>query len=210
MKTEQLARLVLPDQPAGRFVSHEVGKLGPHGEPLMAINFFHRPVPLSEDLCRRDVTVASFQPEGTWQPGRDSPVRFTRSSPAVQIAVAPQCRFQAGGYFGWVQPEGVDELAPQALRRLVALQTIAKAGGQLPNKVACQSEDDAKACKKPSNALIAALPLDRIFIIQPDRSSWAFSVMPHGPGQNYWHVTIPPEGVVGEPVVMRWGRPAPF
>lgn len=210
MTTSQLARLLLPDQPAGRFVAHEVGKLGPHGEPLMAINFFHRPMPLGADLCRRDVTVASFQPEGAWEPGRDSPVRFTRASSKVQMAVAPRCRLKAGGYFGWVQPEGVDELAPQALRRLVALQAVAKAGGQLPIKVTCESEDDAKVCAQPSRTLIASLPLDRIYIIQPDRSGWAFSVMPNGSGQLFWDVRIPPEGIADEPIVIRWGRPAPF
>ena len=210
MTTAQLARLLLPDQPADRFVSHEVRKSSPHGEPLGTINFFHRPVPIGADLCRRDVTNAYFQPYGAWEPGKDSPVRFTRSGSAVQMAVAPRCRLKEGGYFGWVQPEGVDELAPQALRRLVALQAIVKAGRQLPIKVVCQSEDDAKACDKTASALIAALPLDRIFIIQPDQSGWAFSVMPDGPGQLYWNVTIHPEGIVGEQVVMRWGRPAPF
>lgn len=210
MSTSQLARLLLPDQPAGRFVSHEVGKLGTHGEPLGTINFFHRTVPLGADLCRREVTNAYFQPDGTWEFGKDSPVRFTRSGPAVQMAVAPRCRLKAGGYFGWVQPEGVDELAPQALRRLVALQAVAKAGGQLPIKVTCESEADANVCAQPSQTLVASLPLDRIYIIQPDRSGWAFSVMPKGPGQLYWNVTIPPEGVIDEPMVMRWGRPAPF
>lgn len=210
MTTSQLAQLLLPNEPPEKFVAHEVGKLGPHGEPLGVINFFHRPVPLGADLCRREVTNAYFQPDGTWEFGKDSPVRFTRSGPAVQLAVAPRCRLKAGGYFGWVQPEGVDELAPQALRRLLALQTIAKAGGPLPIKVVCQSEDDAKVCDKSPNALIAGLTLDRIFIIQPDRSSWSFSVMPTGPGEVYWHVTIPPEGIVDEPLVMRWGRPAPF
>lgn len=210
MTTSQLARLLLPDQPADRFVSHEVGKLGPHGEPLGVINFFHRAVPIGADLCRRDVTNALFQPDGVWEPGRDSPVKFTRASSKVQMAVAPRCRLKAGGYFGWVQPEGVDELAPQALRRLVALQAAARAGRQLPNKVTCESEADAKVCAQPSQTLVANLPLDRIYIIQPDRSGWAFSVMPNGPGQLYWDVRIPPKGIADEPIVMRWGRPAPF
>ncbi|MCY7280621.1 MAG: hypothetical protein LH610_06950 [Sphingomonas bacterium] len=119
------------------------------------------------------------------------------------------CRFKQGGYFAWVQPEGVDELALQA-RRLVALQAAAKAGGQLPIKVTCESEADAKICMQPLRILIASLPLDRIYIIQPDRSGWAFSVMPSGPGQLYWNVTIPPQGILDEPVVLRWGRPPPF
>lgn len=210
MTTSQLARLLLPDQLAGLVVSHEVGELGSHGEPLGEINFFHRPVPIGADLCRRDVTNALFQPDGVWEPGRDSPVRFTRASSSVQMAVAPRCRLKAGGYFAWVQPEGVGELAVQALRRLVALQAIAKAGGQLPLEVTCQSEDDAKVCDKSPNALIAGLALERIFIIQPHRSNWSFSVMPSGPGQAHWNVTIPPEGITDEPVIMRWGRPAPF
>lgn len=210
MTTSQLARLLLPDHPAGRVVSHEVGELGTHGEPLGAINFFHRPVPIGVDLCRRDVTNALFQPDGVWEPGKDSPVRFTRASSSVQMAVAPRCRLKWGGYFGWVQPEGVDELAPQALRRLVALQAVARAGGQLPIKVTCESEADANVCAQPSRTLVANLPLDRIYIIQPDRSGWSFSVMPTGPGQLYWDVRIPPEGIADEPIVMRWGRPAPF
>lgn len=209
MTTSQLARLLLPDHPAGRFVSHEVGELGTHGEPLGVINFFHRPVPIGADLCRRDVTNALFQPDGVWEPGKDSPVRFTRASSSAQMVVAPQCRLKAGGYFGWVQPEGVDELVPQALRRLVALQAVARAGGELP-KVTCESDADSNACAPPLRTLIASLPLDRIYIIQPDRSGWAFSVMPKGPGQLFWDVRMPPEGMPDEPVIMRWGMPAPF
>lgn len=209
MTTTQLARLLLPDQPASRFVSHEVGKLGTHGEPLGVINFFHRPVPIGDELCRRDVTNAYFQPDGAWEFGKDSPVRFTRSGPAVQMALAPRCRLKAGGYFGWVQPQGAVETAPQALRRLVKLQAAARARGKLP-KVRCESEIDATLCAQPVRRLIASLPLDRIFIIQPDRSGWSFSVMPTGPGQLYWNVSLPPEGVADEPVVLRWAMPAPF
>lgn len=208
MTTVQLAHLLLPQVPASRFVSHQIGKLGPHGEPLMAIDFFHRPVPMGADLCRRDVTVASFQPDGVWEPGRDSPVNFTRTSSKVQMAIAPGCRLKPGGYFGWVQPEGVDGLAPAALRRLAGLQAVAKAGGRLP-QVNCESDLDPTACARTPQALIGSLMLDRIFIIQPDRSGWAFSVMPTGPGQPYWRVTIPPEGI-DEPIAMRWGLPAPF
>lgn len=202
--------MLLPGEPAGRFVGHEVGKLGVHGEPLMAIDFFHRSVPIGTDLCRRDVTSALFQPDGVWEAGRDSPVKFTRAAAKVQMAVAPRCRLKPGGYFAWVQPEGVDELAPRALRRLLRLHAIAKTRRQLPLKVTCQSELDSKVCDKGPIALIAGLTLDRIFIIQPDRSSWSFSIMPSGPGQVYWDVTLPPEGIVDEPVVMRWGMPAPF
>lgn len=209
MTTGQLARLLLPGQPESRFASHEVGRLGVHGEPLGVINFFHRPVPIGADLCRRDVTSALFQPAGAWEPGRDSPVRFTRASHRVQMAVAPACRFKAGGYFGWVQPEGVDELAPQALRRLAALQAVARGGGQLP-KVDCASEIDPPACARPPQELIASLTLDRIYIIQADRSGWSFSVKPAGPGQPFWDVRIPPEGIADEPIVLRWGMPAPF
>lgn len=210
MTTGELARLLMPGVPAGRFDSHEVGRLGPHGEPLMNIDFFQQPVPIGTDLCRRDVTSALFQPDGVWEAGRDSPVRFTRTAVKVQMAVAPRCRLKAGGYFGWVQPEGVDELAPHALRRLASLQAAAKAKGELPVKLACESEHDPKDCDRGANALLADLPLDRIFIIQPHASRWGFSVMPDGPGKAYWHVTIPPEAVNKEPLVMRWGLPAPF
>ncbi len=212
MSTQQLAQLLLPDEPAGRFVSHELGAPGPHNDPLLAVNFFARPTALGDDLCQRDAVRASLQPDDTWLPGgvqQDVAVKFVRAYPKVQIAAAPRCRFKQGGYFAWVQPEGVDELAPQALRRLVALQAVAKAGGQLP-KVTCASEAGDNACTPPLRTVIASLPLDRIYIIQPDQSGWAFSVMPSGPGQLYWDVRIPPEGIFDEPIVMRWGRPAPF
>lgn len=210
MTTAQLARLLFPNQPVGRFVSHEAEGLGPHGEPLGVINFFHRPVPIGADLCRRDVTSALFQPDGSWESGQDSPVRFTRAARSVQMAVAPGCRLKSGGYFAWVQPEGVEKLAPQALRRLVAFQALARAGGQLPIKVVCKSDDDANVCAQTEQALIANLPLDRIYIIKPYRSGWVFSVMPNGPGQIYWHVTVSPEGTSDPRIIMRWGLPAPF
>jgi hypothetical protein len=208
MTTQELARLFFPDQPSGTFVSHEVPGPGIHGEPLMAINFFHSSVPIGADVCTRDVTVALFQPDGRWEPGRDSPVKFTRADSKVQMAIAPHCRLSSGGYFGWVQPKDVAELVPEALRQLARLHAVARAGGPLP-EVKCLS-DDPTVCAQPSRALLANLTLDRIYSIEPARFGWRFAIMPNGPGQLFWDVRIPPEDAPDDPITMRWGMPAPF
>ena len=210
MTTSQLARLLMPEQPARRFISHEVGNLGPHGEPLSIVNFFYRPIPLGPDLCRRDVVSVSLQPSGVWQPGQDSPVKFSRASPGLQIAAAPRCRFKQGGYFAWVQPEEAHDGAAQALRRLLAIQSVAKTGARLPVRLDCQSEPETNACGKSAHSLIASLPLDRIFIVQPNENGWRFSVMPYGPGQHFWDVTLTREDAPEARMTLRWGMPAPF
>lgn len=57
LTTAELVRLLFPDQPAGRFVTHEVGKPDPHFDALTTINFYQKPTQVGGDLCRRDVTV---------------------------------------------------------------------------------------------------------------------------------------------------------
>lgn len=208
MTTAQVARLLLPGVPAGRFVGHEVGGLGAHGEPMGDIDFFHRSTPIGTDLCRREVTSALFQPDGIWEPGRDSPVRFTRAAANVHVAVAPRCRSKPGASFALVQPKEDQALAVKALRRLVAIQKVARAGGRLPN-IDCTSEFDSKDCANPART-IAALPLDRISIIEGRQTRLDFAMMPEGPDKPNWKVSLPLEEATGEAIVMHWGYPPPF
>lgn len=195
MTTTELARLLLPDQPPGRFVSHKLDRFFSPGLPLSGVEFFARPAPLGIEFCRRDGIYAS--------------VADGSASPTAYLAAAPKCRMRAGASFARVQPSTAFVGAQQALRRLLALQQAARRGSTRV-MVTCKTETSTNPCNRPGATVLADLPLHQIYIIEPRGAGWEFDVMPTGPGQVYWKVLLPPENTPDRMISLVWRQPAPF
>ena len=195
MTTAELARLLLPDQPPGRFVSHKLDRFFSPGFPLSSVEFFGRPKPLGADFCRRDGIYASVS-DGS-------------ASPTAYIAAAPKCRIRPGGFFARVQPDTAFVGAQQALRRLLALQAAAKRGDPRI-MVTCKTESSTNPCDRPGPAVLVDLPLHQIYTIEPRDDGWEINVMPTGPGQLYWRVLLPSEKAADQTISLVWRQPAPF
>ena len=195
MTTAQLARLLLPDQPRGRFLSHRLDRFFSPGFPPSAVEFFGRPGPVGAAFCRGDGIYAS--------------VTDGSASPTAYVAAAPKCRMRAGAFFARVQPETAFVGAQAALKRLLALHAAAKRGDARMN-VTCNTETSTNPCDRPARAVLANLPLHQIYIIEPRGDGWEFDVMPTGPGQLYWRVLLPSEKAQDQTVSLSWRAPVPF
>jgi hypothetical protein len=210
MSTSQLARLLLPNEPEGKFTSHELLKPYLPGEPLTMVQFFARPSPRGSDLCFREVTIASLEPTVPWNETtrhQDLPVRFTRASQKVQIAAAPQCRAGFGAFMAWVQPEREVAGAQEALRRLIALQEGARKNVK-PTDITCRTDIGENVCAQPFAKLLSDLPIDRIHNIGRHQLGWRFSVMPNGPGPGlYWNVLLHDDQ---DKIELEWNVVPPF
>ncbi len=210
MSTTQLARLLLPDEPDGKFLAHDFKDPVFEGGPLTAIEFFARPVPEGSDLCRRDVMFVSLEPTdqlNETNSRRDMPVRFERAQRKVQIAAAPQCKAEFGAFMAWVQPARELPRAQQALRRLLSLQEKARRNAASV-EITCLTDTSENVCAQPHLALLSDLPTDRIFIIDRYQGGWEFSVMPNGPGPGlFWNVRLPDDR---EAVELAWRIVPPF
>jgi hypothetical protein len=215
MATAQLARTLLDGGAAAPMVGHELrGSAFPEG-PLGGVAFFPPARPSGSELCRRDTLLVSLAPvegESAGTSRRDAPVRKQSVRQTPQIALAPGCRLRRGGHFAWVQNSSWEEAAA-ALQRLAALQREARKGGGAGVALRCSSELDAGRCAGGAQAVLAQLPLHRMFIVQPrdeaKRAAWTFTVMPAGPGQPFWAVELADGGAGGADLHMRWELPAP-
>ncbi len=214
MRTPELARRLLPSPLATQMVSHEVGEPIFAGGPLRSIRFFARPAPLGDDLCRRESVYVALQVVGgsnAENSRQDVPVQFEGAMPAkTQIAIAPGCRLEAGGFFAWVQPERAFDSATRAFRRLLSFRERAQSVASFPVSVTCTSETQEKVCNGSTRALLARLPLHQTYLIEPRGAGWKFAVMPNGPGQHYWEVILAQNGATGQKVALTWRVPAPF
>lgn len=193
LSTSQLARLLLPHEPRGRFVSHRLTEPTFEGGRLTAIEFFARPMPVGNDLCLRHVTFVSLEatvPLNDKNIREDIPARFSRARQKVQIAAAPRCKAEFGAFMAWVQPAGELTRAQEALRRLIALQRRARTDAD-SIQIKCRSETSENICAEPVAQVLSNLPTDRTFIIDPYNGGWNFSVMPNGPGPGlFWDVRL--------------------
>ena len=209
MSTLELARVLLPNEPDGKFVSHELMDPVFPGGPLRGVQFFARPMPVGHDLCSREVTYASLAtvvPLDKANRQQDIPVRFESASRKRQLAFAPQCRAEFGAFMAWV-PESKVEGAQKALRRLLSLQnTIRKNAKSV--EITCRTDTGQNICAAPFGKLLSDLPTDRIFSIESYSGGWRFSVMPNGPGPGlYWNVRLHEDR---DKVELEWNIVPPF
>ena len=227
MSTAELAQRLLDSDSARRMSEHELPQDDPlfPGGHLRGVTFFARPAPYGTDLCRRAALYVALTPAG----GRseeslraDVPVVRERVIEQSQVALAPDCRLERGGGFGWVQLAPFEEAA-SALRRLSGFRQRAMAAGPIDAEVRCTSELAQNPCAGNARAALAGLPLHQVYFIQPlagdgrrrpvtgnNRRGWEFTVTPRGPGQLFWKVEM--EEPPGAPPVIRlhWGIPAPY
>jgi hypothetical protein len=194
LTTAELARRLLPPDLANRMVSHELGEPTFPGGPIRNVNFYTPPVPLGQDLCRRESYYVKVEPVGgatRENSTRDVPVEAKEiSSPHVQLAAAPHCRLK-DGFFAWVWPQRHLSGATAALRRLAWLRKEAGRSGSLPVLVTCATETPEDACRQGARAVLASLPLHKVFLIELiGLQAWRLSVMPSGPGETFWEVKL--------------------
>jgi hypothetical protein len=165
--------------------------------------FYTEPAIYPDGTCRRERRAVSPNPKA------GGPPRVI----AVEVALAPHCRLPKEGLFANVySPRGMDE-AIAALRRFEAIRAAADAPEALPFELSCRiaAEPDV-ACRGEARATLAALPIDKILIVDPDgESGWKLAVMPSGPGKPYWDVRWSEDGQRKVTRVnLSWQIPAPF
>ncbi len=209
MSTGDVARLLLPPELAAEATDHRLAEPIVQGAPPVAVTFALRPRPLGRALCERESVYVSLQ---ATDEGRG--LAAGGLSRFDQIVAAPGCRLRAGAFFGTIQFTPSVEAATEALTRLIDLQRRARGARPLRLPLRCKSELRPELCAGGARAVLAQLPLDRIYLIEPlDRTrhaGWSFAVMPRGPGQPFWSVAL--EEAPGKPrsLSMTWGVPAPF
>ncbi len=197
--TAELARRLLPPESAARAVSHTVHeRRHPNGA---FVEFFSAPLPQPDGTCRRQRYFVTIDNSG----------QGSASAPTMQVVLAPQCRLAAGAFFAHLQPPHDWEAALAALLRLKVAQDAARAAAPLPFALTCRSEVQPSRCGEGARAVLAALPLDRVYIVAPDHGQGrSLSVMPSGAGQTYWRVRIDAPARVPERIELSWEVPAPF
>ena len=219
LATAELARRLLPPDLAARIVAHEEDNLiGLVDVPLWGIRFFARPRPLPGGRCRRGGYYVSLAPAagGSGAPGawRDLPLTVRQVTETVQIALAPNCVIRAGGSFAWVQRPSQLEGAMAALRWVSEVSHLARRTLLPPGFATCRSEVNPEVCARGGQAVLATLPLEATWIIEPmlhhAPAGWRLAVMPPGPGQPYWDVRVDSTAPDAPRLVMTWGPPSPF
>ena len=195
--TQALAARTFAVVPAG-IVSHEV-RVDPSSKQPYAVDFLGVADRFGDGLCRRKVYYVSATQIGS------------HSAPTIekaQLALADDCAAIASAQFAWVQPTDALNDAAIALRWLAAKQRRGDAVG-----VTCLPFPyKPDPCTNGAGAVLRALPLDRIYIVdkgyQP--GEWALSVMPNGPGQLYYDVRLSRDRNGAAAVTIQWAAPAPF
>jgi hypothetical protein len=141
---------------------------------------------------------------------RDVPVEVKEIAPRqVQLAAAPHCKLK-DGFFARVQPQRHLIGATAALRRLVWLRKEAARSGSLPVRVTCASEMPDDVCREGARAVLAGLPLNRVFLIEPFPKAWRLSVMPSSPGEKFWEVMLHGGEAAEQRLELVWRVPPPF
>jgi hypothetical protein len=206
LSTAELAARFIGAAPARAVESHdfEAHPTQPPGT-LPVLRFYTQASAAGDGLCSRRAVFVYFEP------GRPT-LEVQARGEGVQIALAPGCRPRAGGRFAWVQPPAAEAAAGEALLRLAAARNAAR-GGAGPRAVTiCRPVADPAACAAGADAVLAALPLEAAYIVEPadtPAATWRIAVMPRGPGKAYWDVLLrEPDG--GLVVDMVWRLPSPF
>ena len=213
MTTAELAGRLLPADAAKQVVSHEVGDPVFDGGPMRYVRFFGSPERLGGDLCRRQVLYVDLKPVGDRTAERmreDAPVELESLTDYLQVTAAPGCRLEPQALFAQAQPRGSFDRAVEALRTLVRLQGEARSNAPMDARISCQSKTHDNACAAGARRVFAALPIQRTYIIESNRTGWQFSVMPSGPGKPFWEVDMTTESGGRSKIAMTWERPAPF
>lgn len=196
LTTEQLASRLF-DTPPADIVSHRVFRDSPFPGNY-SIRFYSRVEPFGDGLCRRHgyyIGMSDDHPRG-------APV------PQEELAIAQDCALVPADGFAHVQPAAALDAAATTLRWLKDRQ---RRGGA--ERILCRHSQFApNPCARGAAHTLKALPLDRIFVVDRGQApgAWNIAVMPEGPGQLFYDVTLE-RGDRSEPVItIEWKAPAPF
>ena len=202
LPSAQLAARIMAAPPQN-IVSHQWSR-----DPLLgrtdSIWFYAAPEAFGEDLCRRRAYHVSF---GDVEAETADRKRLTHSE-AEQLALVADCAKVRDEQFGWVQPATALDAAAVTLRWLADRQRRGGAQG-----ITClSSRFSPDPCDRGAAAVLAALPLDRVFLLNRGRQpgDWALGVMPTGPGQLFYDVRLTRGDGQRPGMTIRWDAPAPF
>lgn len=189
-----LAReLAIPD--AGDVVRHDLAPDQgmappplPGASPRATVRFYYPARPARSGVCSRDVAVAAV--ERTNQGLRS--VRPARRQ--TELSLTPDCRAAVTDRFAWVNPNAT-AAAEDGLARLADIQQRVRAGRPAGVSVRCRSKFRSYSCPADPLETLAALPLDRIYLIDRDRSADGLSfVATEGePGDLMWDIRLSAE-----------------
>lgn len=210
VSTPALAARLLPRSLASQVVSHRADYVrsgsGQSGREW-GIQFFTAAQPSAPGVCHRQSYRVNSDARGQLRTNRRYQVISND-----QIALADQCNGLADSRFAYVQAGVPLRSAQTALLQLQAFQQLAQRGSRTGFSIRCTSYDQSH-CDGGSVQQFSALPLDRIFLIEPARGGggrmdgWSFAVMPNGPGQDYFDVRMSRPGMSIQPMVhLRWER----
>ncbi len=207
MPTPEAAALLLGRSPPD-LVSHRI-VTDPAGG-FVAVRFMATAQSAGEGLCRRVTYRVSAGEVARIRAG--GPPATPRAKD--QIALGNACGALRDSNFAWVQGPGATiETAGTMLRWLADLQRRARSGGPLAAAIMCrESRLTPDPCTAGAEAVLAALPLDRTYIIERGGTpgAWGLSVMPAGPGQLFYHVVLGCDDKDRPTVTIRWEAPKPF
>jgi hypothetical protein len=220
MSTAELARRLLARETASQITGHQLPEPIFAGGPLGGVEFFTRPHRLGPDLCRRSRLYVDLEPIGGLTRDnsiRDVPVIKEGVSEDFQIALAPDCRLKPDSIFAYVRNAAFAEGAT-ALLRLAAIQRTAKSARPLPVELRCTSELSENPCGNNFRAVLAGLPLHRIFSVEPldnngddTDKGWRFSVFPGKPADStLWEVRLDEASGQRPMIRMHWKLVPPF
>ncbi|MGZ8337220.1 MAG: hypothetical protein ACXWU1_11210 [Allosphingosinicella sp.] len=211
--TAQLAQQLLGREAAVDVESHEVID-GGLVHFLAGVRFFHRPRPLAADICGRRVHYVSFAAAGPAAPDSSPPQRVSAPGSvreSLEIALAPQCRLAPGQRFSVLNAGVSQETAVDALRAGAALSSAARGPDAVMFSVTCRDELGQAACGIDGRETLAAVPIDRAWLIEPDPNvaGWVRVVVGE-PGQVYWELRFPGGTTAPAELVMTRKVPALF
>lgn len=202
--TSQLASELLPSDMARDVVSHVVTRPIVQGGEPFSVEFSGRPRSSEGGFCERYryyVSVGQLVKSGPDL----SPVRST------QIRVG-DCPRDPDAIFANLNASDLAH-AKQAIRWVQWAQNVARLTMPLPFRVSCQTETGPDRCGDGGRQALANLPLDKVFIVMPQRQSpphhWELAVTESEPGQLLWDVAI--DATPGKSSIdLTWKIPPPF
>lgn len=230
MSTKELARAVLPPNPAEVVISHRlvpglfpganygaIEFLTPAGP--IAPNFEYIPPgrPVASNFCRRSRYYVTLQPAAGLSHDTltsDAPARVTDILSSQQIAYATDCVDVPA--FAHINSGDVP-MAMDLLSFLAGLREKARRSTELAVKVDCATDLEDDSCQAGAVARLANLPIEQAFIIhRPSRlegSRWKWRIsIPEIPGAAgpYAEVNLDDDPSCATEIEIRRKIPAPF
>lgn len=162
----------------------------PPGAPASAVvSFFFPARQAGGGICRREVSSVAVEKAGAEGIRATPPVRIR-----TELSLTSACNDLPARFASLNSGLTTDD-AIEALARLHTVQTEIRAGSQVGMTLRCFSEFAAYVCPAAASEVVAALPLDRIYLMERNGRTIRAVATEGEPGELMWDIKLHPGGI---------------